>query len=99
MQWDRNIGVVQDHTAAIHFLSSQQKWSFMTPRERELLQGMGNCYDACHADFEDTVRMVGGARGLKPEEVKTVLSKMKERYGDGEEYKTLRSRLPEDFPL
>ena len=71
----------------------------MTPRERELLQGMGNCYEACHASFEDTVRMVGGGRGLSPEEVKGMLTKMKERYGQDGEYRTLRSRLPEGFPL
>ena len=71
----------------------------MTPRERELLQGMGNCYEACHADFEDTVRMVGSGRDLSPEEVKTMLTRLKEKYGQDEEYKALRSRLPEDFPL
>ncbi len=60
---------------------------------------MGNCYEACHADFEDTVGMVGGARGLTPETVKTMLKEMKEKYGGKGEYKALRSRLPESFPL
>jgi hypothetical protein len=41
--------------------------------------------------------MVGSARGLAPEEVKEVLSRLREAYG--EEYKKLRSQLPEDFPL
>ena len=62
-----------------------------------MLQGMVNCFHVCHANFEDTVGMVGSARGLAPEEVKEVLSRLREAYG--EEYKKLRSQLPEDFPL
>lgn len=69
----------------------------MTPKERELLQGMVNCYHACHADFEDTVSMVGSARGLSAEEVKGILARLRE--ADGEEYRELRSHLPDDFPL
>ena len=69
----------------------------MTPRERELLQGMVNCYHTCHADFEDTVGMVGSARGLSPEEVKGILARLRET--GGAEYQALRSRLPDTFPL
>jgi hypothetical protein len=69
----------------------------MTPRERELLQGMVNCYHTCHADFEDTVGMVGSARGLTSEEVKEMLGRLRE--AGGAEYKELRSRLPDTFPL
>jgi hypothetical protein len=69
----------------------------MTPRDRELLQGMVNCFHVCHANFEDTVGMVASARALAPEEVKDTLSRLRE--ADGEEYKKLRSQLPEDFPL
>ncbi len=71
----------------------------MTPRERELLQGMGNCYEVCHADFEDTVSMVGSARGLSPDEVKSILREMKEKCSREEEYAKLRARLPREFPL
>ncbi len=71
----------------------------MTPRERELLTGMGNCYFACHADFEETVRMVGHSRGLSPEEVKETLLRIRVQYGQEPDYMRLRSRLPEDFPL
>ncbi len=71
----------------------------MTPKERELLQGMGNCYAACHASFEDTIRMVGSNRDLSPDEVRLMLSRIKEKYGRDEEYKTLRGRLPNDFSL
>ncbi len=71
----------------------------MTPRERELLQGMGNCYQACHADFDDTVGMVGSARGLSPEEVKKMLGEMKEKHGESDDYMALRARLPKEFPL
>ncbi len=69
----------------------------MTPRERELVQGMVNCYHACRADFDDTVSMVGSARGLAPEKVKEILARLRE--AGGEEYKALRSRLPDNFPL
>ena len=69
----------------------------MTPRERELLQGMVNCYHTCHADFEDTVGMVGSARGLNPQEVKEILARLRET--GGTEYKELRTRLPDTFPL
>ncbi len=71
----------------------------MTPKERELLQGMGNCYKACHADFDDTVGMVGSARGLSPEEVKKMLGEMKEKHGKNNDYQALRARLPKEFPL
>ena len=69
----------------------------MTPRERELLQGMVNCYHTCHADFEDTVGMVGSARRLSPEEVKEILARLRET--GSTEYKELRSLLPDSFPL
>jgi hypothetical protein len=69
----------------------------MTPKERELLQGMVNCSNACHANFEETVEMVGSARGLTPEEVKEILGRLKEVGGD--DYHALRSRLPEIFPF
>lgn len=69
----------------------------MTPRERELLQGMVNCYNTCHADFEDTVDMVGSGRDLSPNQVKEILNRLKEL--GGEEYQELRNRLPKDFPL
>ncbi len=71
----------------------------MSPRERELLQGMSNCYAACHADFEDTISMVGGSRGLSLDEVRDMLARIRERYGQDEEYRKLRGRLPEDFPM
>lgn len=69
----------------------------MTPKERELLNGMANCYHVCHANFEDTVEMVGSARSLSPEEVKAVLERLKQE--DGDEYRAIRKRLPEEFPL
>ena len=69
----------------------------MNARELELLQGMVNCYNTCHANFEETVGMVSSARGLTAEEVKATLSRLKE--AGGEEYGALRGRLPKDFPL
>ena len=41
--------------------------------------------------------MVGSARGLSPEEVRGILARLRET--DGPEYKALRSRLPDAFPL
>jgi len=69
----------------------------MSPREKELLQGMVNCYNTCHANFEETVRMVGSNRGLSPDEVKAILERL--RRGGGDEYNALRRRLPEGFPF
>jgi hypothetical protein len=69
----------------------------LTPKERELLQGMVNCYHVCRENFEETVRMVGSARGLTSQEVKEILKRLKR--ADGEEYNALRSQLPNDFPL
>ncbi len=43
--------------------------------------------------------MVGGARGLTPEQVTKMLNGIREAYGKDVEYRKLRSRLPEDFPL
>jgi hypothetical protein len=74
-----------------------EQFLFTTPKELELLQGMGNCYAACGADFEDTVSMVGNARGLEPKEVKQILIHIKEAHANEEDYKRLRSRLPKEF--
>ncbi len=71
----------------------------MTPRERELLTGMGNCYATCHASFEETIEMVGNARGLSAEEVKSILARVREKEGSEDDYKKLRGRLPQDFPI
>ncbi len=71
----------------------------MTPRERELLQGMANCYSACHADFEETVSMVSSSRGLSTLETKAMLKKIAQENGSDEEYRALRSRVPEEFPF
>ncbi|HTT34506.1 MAG TPA: hypothetical protein VMH78_01355 [Thermoplasmata archaeon] len=71
----------------------------MTPAERELLTGMGNCYEACHATFEETLEMVGGNRGLTPDEVRARLAAIRARYADEPEYRRLRARLPEEFPF
>ena len=43
-----------------------------------MLQGMVNCFHVCHANFEDTVGMVGSTRGIAPEEVKEILSRLRE---------------------
>ena len=41
--------------------------------------------------------MVGSARSLLPEEVKEILVRLKQE--DGDEYKAIRQRLPDEFPL
>jgi len=71
----------------------------MTPREHELLQGMGNCFAACGEGFDGTTRMVASARGLGKEEVVKTLRMMREKYQDDPDYKKLRARLPEAFPI
>lgn len=68
-------------------------------RERELLTGMGNCYEACGADFEGTVEMVANSRRRTPSEVKETLARMRAEYRSDPDYQTLRRRLPESFPL
>ncbi|MCI4349635.1 MAG: hypothetical protein L3J93_05415 [Thermoplasmata archaeon] len=74
-------------------------WPVVNPRERELLTGMGNCYEACQDDFEGTVGMVAGARSLTREAVLLLLDSMRTRYSKDEDYVALRNRLPPEFPL
>ena len=71
----------------------------VNPRERELITGMGNCYAACGKDFEATVGMVAESRRRTREDVKLTLSEMKQRFGRDPDYRALRSRLPDAFPL
>jgi hypothetical protein len=71
----------------------------MDARERELLTGMGNCFDACGEEFEATVGMVAGARHLAPDEVKSMLAAMRNKYALDPEYLRLRARLPDRFPF
>lgn len=71
----------------------------MTPRERELLTGMGNCFAACGKDFDATVGMVAESRGRSPDEVKRTLTDMREKYGRDPDFVALRARLPASFPL
>jgi hypothetical protein len=68
-------------------------------RERELLTGMGNCFEACGANFEETVEMVASSRRRTPEDVKQTLAGMAQRYGSDADYKALRHRLPPSFPF
>lgn len=71
----------------------------MEPRDRELLTGMGNCYEACGEDFERTVEMVASTRRRTPEDVRANLSALRAAFGDDPEYLQLRRRLPDSFPL
>lgn len=60
---------------------------------------MGNCYAACHADFEETLEMVSSSRGLSSEDVKTMLVAIRVKYCEDEEYANLRRRFPDNFPV
>ncbi|MGP8072642.1 MAG: hypothetical protein ACLPZM_05885 [Thermoplasmata archaeon] len=71
----------------------------MDARERELLTGMGNCYEACGADFEGTVEMVASSRHRTVEDVKATLVRMRDQFHADADYQTLRHRLPEAFLL
>ncbi len=45
--------------------------------DRELMEGMGNCYHACGEDFEGTVRMVARSRGYTSAEITKRLHEIK----------------------
>ena len=81
------------------FLVSPGAKILMTPRERELLNGMCNCYATCGEDFENTVGMVAHARGRTSDDVIASLTEMKGRYHADPEYVRLRKKLPAEFPL
>jgi hypothetical protein len=71
----------------------------LTPKERELLQGMCNCYASCGDDFENTVGMVASARDRTQLDVKESLVTMAKNYASDKDYLTLRGRLPAEFPF
>jgi transposase len=73
--------------------------SNVNPRDRELLTGMGNCYEACHEDFEHTIEMVAGNRHRTPGDVMENLRQMREQFATDPEYQRLRGRFPADFPV
>ena len=70
----------------------------MTPREEELLTGMGNCFAACHAGFEDTIEMVSSSRDRSPDDVIADLRRMRDAYAADPAYRRLRARFPAEFP-
>jgi hypothetical protein len=72
--------------------------ALMTPKERELLQGMCNCYSVCGEEFERTVEMVSHARGLTANHVKSVLREISAKYSKDPEYTELRKGFPPDSP-
>lgn len=71
----------------------------VNPRERELLTGMGNCYEACHEDFDGTIGMVSDSRHRTREDVIEALRRMKQAYGADPDYRQLRARIPTEFPI
>jgi hypothetical protein len=71
----------------------------VNPRERELMTGMGNCFAACGANFEETIGMVAETRRLTPEQVKEMLAEIRTKYGNDADYQVLRNRVPASFPF
>jgi len=71
----------------------------MTPIDRELLEGMCNCYSVCGEDFDKTVRMVAGSRRRTPEDVKRTLLRLAKENAADAEFQAFRRRLPADFPF
>jgi hypothetical protein len=71
----------------------------LNPTERELLEGMCNCYSVCQEDFENTVSMVAGARDRTESDVRDTLAKIAAQNAEDEEYQELRSKLPAEFPF
>jgi len=69
------------------------------PKERELLTGMGNCYEACHAEFDETIEMVSASRRRTHQDVIATLRSMRDRYAGDPEYRALRARFPSEFPV
>ncbi|MHA2092533.1 MAG: hypothetical protein ACW98K_16935 [Candidatus Kariarchaeaceae archaeon] len=69
----------------------------MKYRDKELLQGMRNCYSVCGCDFEETIEMVSSARDRDPEEVKETLLRLGREYGHTKTYQKLRTQIPEEF--
>jgi len=60
---------------------------------------MGNCYEACHADFDGTIEMVASSRHRTTADVVETLKQMRNQYGADPDYQRLRARLPADFPV
>ena len=71
----------------------------MYPHEHELLKAMGDCYQTCYEDFEETLRMISGWRGYTTDEVKGILLEMKKKYSNDPKYIKLRDRFPKEFPV
>ena len=71
----------------------------MDNKEHELLKAMGDCYNTCKENYEETLRMISGWRGYTTEEVKAILIKMKSKYSNDPEYISLRKRFPKEFPV
>lgn len=80
-------------------LSGGGEFRSVDDRERELLTGMGNCYEACHEDYEETVEMVAHSRHREVDEVKATLARMRDMYGGDPDYRALRRRVPDSFPF
>jgi hypothetical protein len=73
--------------------------SIVKYEEKELLQGMRNCYDVCGEDYDRTVEMVSSARDRDPSEVEKTLVSLRKKYGHTKEYQKIRNQIPEDFPF
>ncbi|HZY71043.1 MAG TPA: hypothetical protein VFF67_08735 [Thermoplasmata archaeon] len=71
----------------------------MDPVDRELMQGMGNCYSACGEGFEATIDMVSNARDRTPDDVIAALRRLRADFATDPEYRALRARFPADFPV
>ena len=67
--------------------------------DRELMEGMCNCYSACGEDYDGTVRMVAGARGRTSAEVKETLARLAKDNANDIGFRELRNRLPSNFPF
>lgn len=67
--------------------------------DRELLEGMGNCYAACHASFDETIRMVSESRDRSADDVISALRRMKRELSAEPDYRRLRGRFPLEFPV
>ena len=71
----------------------------MDDKELELFEAMGNCYQACHKGFEETLEMISGWRGYTSDEVHQILIEVKANYSKNLQYIELRKKFPEEFPI
>ena len=71
----------------------------MNDEELELFTAVGNCYQTCKENYEETLKMISGWRGYTTQDAHNILVEVKKKYGATDDYQKLRGRFPKDFPI